>query len=208
MRALCPEGSCNYQTQSGCGADQACRPTYTVDQSDIEPGCQPVGAGKTGEACSEWTDCARGYLCAVGQCRKICCGGDWSACDFGREPYPSAQGGSERRGRSIAGRTCAFRSVPATCSTPKRAMTSLVVTASSSIPRAPKPARRRAPRSSASPAAGRASANAGSPAWPASAGASARQKRADSRRARPKRARVCTSIAIQPGVGECTPGWD
>jgi hypothetical protein len=81
--ALCPEGACNYQSQGGCPADQACRPTYTADQSDVEPGCQPVGTGTTGDACSEWTDCARGYLCAVGQCRKICCGGDWSACDAG-----------------------------------------------------------------------------------------------------------------------------
>lgn len=81
--SLCPAGLCNYQTQAGCPDGQACRPSYNADQTGVEPGCQLAGAGQTGEACAEWSDCAAGFLCAAGQCRRLCCGGDWSACDEG-----------------------------------------------------------------------------------------------------------------------------
>ncbi len=81
--SLCPAGVCNYQSQEGCAADQACRPVYNADQTGIEPGCQPAGAGATGDACTSDTECAVGYLCAAARCRKICCGADWTACDAG-----------------------------------------------------------------------------------------------------------------------------
>ncbi|HEV8246664.1 MAG TPA: hypothetical protein VGP93_12890 [Polyangiaceae bacterium] len=81
--SLCPAGVCNYQSQAGCPSDQACRPSYTADMTGVEPGCQVAGSGKTGDSCSDWSDCAAGYLCALGQCRKLCCGDDWSECDAG-----------------------------------------------------------------------------------------------------------------------------
>lgn len=80
--ALCPSGSCNYQTQSGCAATRACRPTLTTGGT-ITPGCQAAGSKQSDAPCQAWTDCARGYLCAGGACHKLCCGGDWSACSAG-----------------------------------------------------------------------------------------------------------------------------
>lgn len=81
--SLCPDGACNYQTQEGCPQDQACRPQFSAESTDVAPGCEAAGSGVTGDACTAWTDCARGYLCAEGFCRKQCCGADWSACDEG-----------------------------------------------------------------------------------------------------------------------------
>ena len=89
--SLCPDGPCNYQTQDGCPANQACRPQFSAASTDVAPGCEATGSGTAGDPCETWTDCARGYLCAVeermgvtaGFCRKQCCGADWSACDEG-----------------------------------------------------------------------------------------------------------------------------
>lgn len=79
--SLCPAGACNYQTQSGCSATQACLPS--VSGSDVVASCQGAGTKHSGEACSGWNDCARGLFCAEGACRTLCCGGDWSACPKG-----------------------------------------------------------------------------------------------------------------------------
>lgn len=81
---LCPPGPCNYQTQEGCSDDQACLPSVTED-NEIVPACQPAGTGVTGDSCTDWNDCAAGYACPDGQCRKLCCGRDWSesTCDEG-----------------------------------------------------------------------------------------------------------------------------
>lgn len=83
---LCPQGTCNYQTQSGCPASQSCRPA--ISGSQLTPSCQPAaaldgGTGKSGDSCTSWNDCARGYLCAGGECHRLCCGDDWSACPSG-----------------------------------------------------------------------------------------------------------------------------
>jgi hypothetical protein len=82
--SLCPEGACNYQSQEGCGANQACRPSVT-ETNEIVPACSAAGMGVSGDTCKNWTDCAAGYVCPDGQCRKLCCGRDWSesACDEG-----------------------------------------------------------------------------------------------------------------------------
>lgn len=81
--ALCPTGSCNYQTQTGCSSAEACRPTVS-DGGVIQPGCEEAGTGRSGAPCTQWTDCARGYLCAGAACHQLCCGGDWSACGAGQ----------------------------------------------------------------------------------------------------------------------------
>ncbi len=81
--ADCPEGACNYQSGSGCGAGFGCRPQFTASSSDVHPGCEPAGSGVVGSACTAQADCAAGYYCAGGSCRKQCCAGDWSACDAG-----------------------------------------------------------------------------------------------------------------------------
>ena len=78
----CAAGVCNYQTQAGCALDLACRPQFPAAASSVIPGCEPAGAAQSGEACESSADCARGFLCLPGEgvCRKLCCGGDWSAC--------------------------------------------------------------------------------------------------------------------------------
>lgn len=81
--SLCPSGECNYQTQEGCSAEQACWPGV-VGEGELQPKCQTTsGTGINGTPCTEWFDCAPGYLCAAGACRKLCCGGDWTACPEG-----------------------------------------------------------------------------------------------------------------------------
>ena len=83
---LCPpENTCNYQTQEGCAAGRACFPALNGMTMQIVSACEPAGTGVTGDICQEWTDCARGYGCPDGVCRKLCCGRDWSdsACDPG-----------------------------------------------------------------------------------------------------------------------------
>lgn len=77
----CPAGACNYQSGSGCDANQACRPQFTADAAVVGPGCEPAGAGQHGDACKAQADCAAGHYCAEGVCRKQCCAGDWTACD-------------------------------------------------------------------------------------------------------------------------------
>lgn len=81
--AACAEGDCNYQTQDGCPAAQACRPQFNADDSDVQPGCEPAGSAVAGEACAAQADCARGHYCAEAVCRKLCCGKDWTGCDAG-----------------------------------------------------------------------------------------------------------------------------
>lgn len=80
--SLCPQGACNYQTQQGCGATEACRPAVGAN-NQLSPACQSAGQGKSGDSCQDWTECAHGYLCAGGECHKLCCGGDWTACPSG-----------------------------------------------------------------------------------------------------------------------------
>ena len=82
--SLCPTGPCNYQSQEGCAAGTACRPVVNAS-NQIVPSCEPVGALGPGEACANSNECTAGYACAEGQCRKLCCGRDWSesTCDPG-----------------------------------------------------------------------------------------------------------------------------
>ncbi len=81
--AACAAGDCNYQTQTGCPDDQACRPQFNATDPDVHPGCEAAGTAAAGEACTAQGDCVRGAYCAAGTCRKLCCGADWSGCDAG-----------------------------------------------------------------------------------------------------------------------------
>lgn len=81
--AACASGDCNYQTQMGCDADQACRPQFNATDPEVHPGCEPTGAGESDDACAAQADCARGYYCAAGACHKLCCGADWTGCPQG-----------------------------------------------------------------------------------------------------------------------------
>jgi hypothetical protein len=78
--SLCTDGSCNYQTQLGCDAGYMCHPQLGTDQN-VTPTCQPAGSKGAGESCV-WLGCQPGYLCAAdARCHRMCCGGDWSACE-------------------------------------------------------------------------------------------------------------------------------
>lgn len=84
--ALCPGAACNYQTNQGCGSDEACLPAYTEGTLEVFPACVAASEGTAGDSCVDWavpSDCAPGFFCADGTCRRLCCGGDWSACDPG-----------------------------------------------------------------------------------------------------------------------------
>ncbi len=89
--AACAEGVCNYQTQAGCEADEACRPQFNATDPEVAPGCEPAGAGQAGDDCEQQSDCAPGHYCAEGVCRRQCCGDDWSACDEGESCILSLQ---------------------------------------------------------------------------------------------------------------------
>src|SRR5689334_18484213 len=80
----CPQGICNYQTGAGCsGAMPACVPS--VNGGTVVPACTTAGAGVSGSACKQTTECAAGYFCAAGACHKLCCGGDWTGCPSANE---------------------------------------------------------------------------------------------------------------------------
>jgi hypothetical protein len=79
-KSKCPAGLCNYQTGEGCsGAQSACIPALD-GMGGVAPACNVAGAGKSGSACAQVTDCAAGYVCAEATCHKLCCGGDWTGC--------------------------------------------------------------------------------------------------------------------------------
>lgn len=75
----CPVGVCNYQSGVGCAAQQSCVPQLSPNDA-LAPACQPAGGLGPGAACAVSSDCAPGHMCAAGQCRKLCCGGDWTGC--------------------------------------------------------------------------------------------------------------------------------
>lgn len=78
--ALCPTGRCNYQTGDGCDESApACLPTLDAND-EVVPACSPAGKGESGAACASFDACVPGYLCVEGTCKKLCCGGDWTAC--------------------------------------------------------------------------------------------------------------------------------
>ncbi len=77
----CPPGACNYQTQHGCKATEACAPALAGNS--VKPSCGPAGSKSEGASCA-WGDCGAGMFCAEGKCRHLCCGGDWSACPKGQ----------------------------------------------------------------------------------------------------------------------------
>jgi hypothetical protein len=77
--SLCPPGACNYQTNAGCDALQSCVPVPD-GQGNVAPACLAAGPGASGSACQSLDQCAPGHVCAAGECRKLCCGGDWTGC--------------------------------------------------------------------------------------------------------------------------------
>jgi hypothetical protein len=81
--SLCPPGPCNYQTQAGCGANEACTIHLDTKTGTAVPACRAAGTRKRGESCDEKSFCAAGLVCASGTCRTLCCGGDWTACAAG-----------------------------------------------------------------------------------------------------------------------------
>jgi len=124
--AACPQGVCNYQTSAGCPATSpACIPV--LNGGAAAPACSPAGTGKTGSTCAQQAECAPGYFCVLGanQCRKLCCGGDWSGCDSPSEHciqflnYGDGMGGVVATGAMLCApvNTCSAID-PASCTQP------------------------------------------------------------------------------------------
>ncbi len=92
---FCQKGECNYQKQD-CAGGSACLPSDSPPATgDWPPKCMSAGSKPIGESCSAWNDCVLGGFCVgisgaadggvvPGTCRKLCCGGDWSACPNGQ----------------------------------------------------------------------------------------------------------------------------
>ncbi|MGE0322376.1 MAG: hypothetical protein AB7K71_04015 [Polyangiaceae bacterium] len=99
--SLCGQGDCNYQTNAGCSAPDACRPALENNQAVAR--CQAAGSKAPGAACSNSSECAAGSLCAAGQCRTQCCGGDWTACPGGESCIRQYQLGLAGGGSVTAG---------------------------------------------------------------------------------------------------------
>src|SRR5499427_10400197 len=49
--ALCPTGTCNFQSQSGCSASQNCFPHYDAASNSVVPTCGTAGGQKEGQPC-------------------------------------------------------------------------------------------------------------------------------------------------------------
>lgn len=105
--AACPQGICNYQSGLGCPqGTPACIPALD-GMGGVAPACQPAGTAKTGEACAQFTDCAAGFLCVLGACKKLCCGGDWTGCPTAGEHcltslvYDNGMGGTLQTGAML-----------------------------------------------------------------------------------------------------------
>jgi hypothetical protein len=93
-QAACQSGTCNYQKQD-CPSAGSCLPTDNPPAAgDWPPQCFTAGTTPAGSECSAWNECVAGYFCvgiggtsdggvSPGVCRKLCCGGDWSACPAG-----------------------------------------------------------------------------------------------------------------------------
>jgi hypothetical protein len=83
--AECEPMECNLQSQTGCSATESCLPTVT--NGAVTTRCFDAGSRQRGETCTGANECARGQACAAGNCRKLCCAGDWTACDEGESCY-------------------------------------------------------------------------------------------------------------------------
>jgi hypothetical protein len=81
----CQPSACNFQSQTGCGSTQTCLPS--VMDNAVVAGCFDPGTKELGESCKVANECVKSEACAGGQCRKLCCAGDWTVCDEGESCY-------------------------------------------------------------------------------------------------------------------------
>src|ERR1051325_5649937 len=84
--AECEPDDCNFQLQSGCSDAQTCLPSVTAD-GVLTSGCFDPGTKDLGDECKVANDCLKGQACAGGECRKLCCAGDWKVCDEGESCF-------------------------------------------------------------------------------------------------------------------------
>jgi hypothetical protein len=81
----CGAGACNFQSRAGCSDTQTCLPA--LSGSDLVAACLDAGTSADGTACDGQATCGVGATCVEGQCRKLCCAGDWTVCDQGESCY-------------------------------------------------------------------------------------------------------------------------
>jgi hypothetical protein len=117
--AACQSGECNYQTQD-CASGMSCIPTATPPATGAwPPSCVTAGTKAAGQSCAAWAECAAGHFCvgigasSPGICRKLCCGGDWSACPEGESCYRPLELARPGSGEVVSAN--AYVCAPATC---------------------------------------------------------------------------------------------
>lgn len=69
----CVSSRCDVFSGTGCSSGDACHPTYADEPDLIETRCAPAGTGTDGAACTMPEDCAAGFGCRLGKCRRYCC---------------------------------------------------------------------------------------------------------------------------------------
>jgi hypothetical protein len=114
--SLCPAGTCNYQSQQGCPANQTCFPHYDARSNSVVATCGAVGTQKSGQPCGgEGQFCARGLICVDGACAKACCGGDYSACGAGESCIRQAVAFQTPSDAGVPGKVIAYDEGLGTC---------------------------------------------------------------------------------------------
>ena len=65
----CLSGACDPFSGTGCVVGEACRAETSTEVAS----CGDAGVGLDGDACSAHEDCAGGFGCRLGKCRRYCC---------------------------------------------------------------------------------------------------------------------------------------
>lgn len=105
--AQCPTDPCDLHEQCGCGEAEACDLEFLEDgELSGELTCRSVATppGDETSTCDGLEDCAAGYQCLDGRCRRYCegdddCGGPGGRCHVQRE-------GSDREDDRLCSTSC------------------------------------------------------------------------------------------------------
>ncbi len=69
----CASSRCDVFSGTGCTTGQACYHDLDDDPDFVATRCAAAGAGLEGDACRVHDDCAAGFGCQLGKCRRYCC---------------------------------------------------------------------------------------------------------------------------------------
>lgn len=69
--STCPRSPCDILEQCGCTAGRACDVNFSNPSSGTSA-CRNAGLDDEADECSNATECAAGYVCSGGSCRRYC----------------------------------------------------------------------------------------------------------------------------------------